>query len=418
MANNTPQIRFAGFTDPWEQRKLGDICERVTRKNKNGESDLPLTIASQHGLIDQRDFFNKIVAAKDMSNYLLLKKGEFAYNKSYSNGYDYGSIKRLNDYEQGCLSTLYICFGIKTDDVESDYLECFFDTLKWYEDVAQICAEGARNHGLLNVDTKGFFDEVTINLPSSKEEQRKISQYLNTLDNLITLHQRKLQSLQDAKKSMLQKMFPKAGEQFPELRFSGFTDPWEQRKLGDVADVTKLAGFEFTEHVVYSDTGNIIALRGLNVKNGQLVLDDVKYIDGSNLSKLSRSKLYANDIMFTYVGTVGEVAIINDNDRFYLAPNVSRIRVQSNDSPRFVSHYMRSEMFYRTIILPLIATSSQPALSMENIRKFVIDFPKKIDEQIKIAAFFDQIDNLITLHQRKHEQLNNIKKALLQIMFI
>ena len=207
MANNTPQIRFAGFTDPWEQRKLGDICERVTRKNKNGESDLPLTIASQHGLIDQRDFFNKIVAAKDMSNYLLLKKGEFAYNKSYSNGYDYGSIKRLNDYEQGCLSTLYICFGIKTDDVESDYLECFFDTLKWYEDVAQICAEGARNHGLLNVDTKGFFDEVTINLPSSKEEQRKISQYLNTLDNLITLHQRKHEQLNNIKKALLQIMF-------------------------------------------------------------------------------------------------------------------------------------------------------------------------------------------------------------------
>ena len=174
----------------WEQRKLGELCERVTRKNITGESDLPLTIASQYGLIDQRDFFNKVVAAKDMSNYYLLKKGEFAYNKSYSNGYDFGSIKRLNAYEQGCLSTLYICFGITSDDIESDYLECFFDTLKWYSDITMICAEGARNHGLLNVDTKAFFDEVTIEMPSSKEEQRKISSYLNNLDNLITLHQR------------------------------------------------------------------------------------------------------------------------------------------------------------------------------------------------------------------------------------
>jgi len=180
------------FPTSWEQRKLGEVCERVTRKNKNGESDLPLTIASQYGLIDQRDFFNKVVAAKDMSNYYLLKKGEFAYNKSYSNGFDYGSIKRLNAYEQGCLSTLYICFGITSDDVESDYLECYFDTLKWYGDVSQICAEGARNHGLLNVDTKAFFDEVTIEMPSSKEEQKKISAYLNNLDNLITLHQREL----------------------------------------------------------------------------------------------------------------------------------------------------------------------------------------------------------------------------------
>ena len=93
---NTPKIRFKGFKDDWEQRKLSEICERITRKNRNNESDLPLTIASQFGLIDQRDFFNKIVAAKDMSNYYLLKKGEFAYNKSYSNGFDYGSIKRLN----------------------------------------------------------------------------------------------------------------------------------------------------------------------------------------------------------------------------------------------------------------------------------------------------------------------------------
>ena len=202
-----PEIRFEGFTDDWEQRKLSEICERITRKNRNNESDLPLTIASQFGLIDQRDFFNKIVAAKDMSNYYLLKKGEFAYNKSYSNGFDYGSIKRLNAYKQGCLSTLYICFGITSDEVESDYLECFFDTLKWYGDVSMICAEGARNHGLLNVDTKGFFDEVTVDLPKSLEEQKRISAYLNALNHLITLHQRKCCELKKLKEYMANHMF-------------------------------------------------------------------------------------------------------------------------------------------------------------------------------------------------------------------
>ena len=203
----------------------------------------------------------------------------------------------------------------------------------------------------------------------------------------------------------------------PKLRFPEFTDDWEQRKLGDIADVTKLAGFEFTEHVVYSDEGNIIALRGLNIKNGQLVLDDVKYIDGSNFAKLNRSKLFIDDIMFTYVGTVGEVAIIKENDRFYLAPNVSRIRVQSNDSPKFISHYMRTDSFYRHVIFPLIATSSQPALSMENIRKFEICLPKNRDEQDKLSEFFDGIDNLITLHQRKLEGLRILKKSMLQKMF-
>ena len=206
-----PEIRFAGFTNDWEQRKLGEICKRLTRKNKDNESDLPLTISSQHGLIDQRDFFNKVVAAKDMSDYYLLQNGEFAYNKSYSNGYDYGSIKRLNAYEKGCLSTLYICFTLISDRIDSNYLECYFDTLQWYGDVSKICAEGARNHGLLNVDTKAFFTDVTIKIPVDIKEQQQISTLLNNLDHLITLHQRKCDQLKQIKKYMLQNMFPKKG---------------------------------------------------------------------------------------------------------------------------------------------------------------------------------------------------------------
>ena len=178
-------------TYAWEQRKLGDLCERVVRKNKNYESDLPLTIASQFGLIDQRNFFGKVVAAKDMSNYYLLKKGEFAYNKSYSKGFDFGSIKRLNNYDQGCLSTLYICFKISSNRVDSDYLEVYFDTLNWYKDVMSICAEGARNHGLLNVDTKAFFEEVNVDTPQGVLEQKNIALFLEKVDNLTTLHQRR-----------------------------------------------------------------------------------------------------------------------------------------------------------------------------------------------------------------------------------
>ena len=203
----------------------------------------------------------------------------------------------------------------------------------------------------------------------------------------------------------------------PNIRFKGFNDDWVQRKLGDIADVTKLAGFEFTEHVVYSDEGQIVALRGLNIKNGQLVLDDVKYIDGSNFSKLTRSKLFVNDIMFTYVGTVGEVAVIRENDKFYLAPNVSRIRVESDDSPTFISHYMRTSSFYQNVIFPLIATSSQPALSMENIRKFELFLPKDTVEQDRMANYLDKLDNLIALHQRKCDNLKEVKKYMLQKMF-
>ncbi len=188
---------------------------------------------------------------------------------------------------------------------------------------------------------------------------------------------------------------------------------WEVKALGEIADVTKLAGFEFTEHIVYSDQGKIIALRGLNIKNGNLVLDDVKYIDESNFSKLGRSKLYINDIIFTYVGTVGEVAIINENDKYYLAPNVSRIRIKSTDLPKFICHLMRSDRFYKKIIFPLIATSSQPALSMENVRRFLLPLPP-LPEQRRIAAALSDIDALIDKLDALIDKKRLIKQATMQ----
>ena len=202
----------------------------------------------------------------------------------------------------------------------------------------------------------------------------------------------------------------------PSYRFAGYAESWEQKKLGDFSDVTKLAGFEFTNHVKYSSTGSIIALRGLNIKNGNIILNDVKYIDESDFSKLHRSKLIINDIMFTYVGTVGELAVIEDNNKFYLAPNVSRIRILNDTYPYFLMQYMWRKSFYQSVIFPLIATSSQPALSMENIRKFNISLPS-LPEQTAIGSFFQDIDHLITLQQRKLEVLKEQKKTYLKLLF-
>ena len=200
---SVPEIRFAGFTDPWEQRKLEDIANRVTRKNE-GESDLPLTISSQYGLVDQRTFFNNQVASKDMSGYYLLRKGEFAYNKSTSGDSPWGAVKRLVRYEKGCVSTLYICFGL--DGADPDFLVTYYETDRWYKAVQMIAAEGARNHGLLNIAPNDFFDTALI-LPPSREEQGLIGLFFARLDDLITLHQRKLELLQNIKKSLLDKMF-------------------------------------------------------------------------------------------------------------------------------------------------------------------------------------------------------------------
>ena len=145
-----PKIRFKGFEGEWKKVKLNSFAKRVTRKNSHLESTLALTIASAHGLVSQIDYFNNLVVGSNIRNYYLLKKGEFAYNKSYSNGYPFGSVKRLERYEQGILSTLYITFSID-NSISSDYLTHFFDKNLWHKEVAERAAEGARNHGLLNI---------------------------------------------------------------------------------------------------------------------------------------------------------------------------------------------------------------------------------------------------------------------------
>ena len=202
-----PEIRFAGFSGVWEQRKLGELVDRVFRKNSNNESSLPLTISAQYGLVDQITYFNNRVASRDISNYYLLFNGEFAYNKSTSDGFPFGAVKRLDLYEKGVLSTLYIVFSIKDRTiVDSDFLSVFFDSDRWYKGVSERAAEGARNHGLLNISADDFFD-IDITIPRSKDEQIAIGAFLRSLGNLITLHQRKLERLKNFKKALLDKMF-------------------------------------------------------------------------------------------------------------------------------------------------------------------------------------------------------------------
>ena len=187
---SVPEIRFAGFADAWEQRKLGELVDRVVRKNTNNESLLPLTISSQYGLVDQITYFNNRVASRDVSNYYLVFNGEFAYNKSTSDGFPFGAVKRLDFYEKGVLSTLYIVFAIKDPNrVDSDFLTVLFDTDRWHKGVSERAAEGARNHGLLNISAEDFFD-IDVHIPKSLPEQSAIGAFIRNLDHLITLHQR------------------------------------------------------------------------------------------------------------------------------------------------------------------------------------------------------------------------------------
>ncbi|MCB2425821.1 restriction endonuclease subunit S [Methylophaga pinxianii] len=186
---------------------------------------------------------------------------------------------------------------------------------------------------------------------------------------------------------------------FMEKLLDGVEIEW--KLLGDVGEVTKLAGYEFTKHVYYSDSGKIIALRGLNVKNGSLELKNVKYIDGSEFSKLSRSKLYRNDMLFTYVGTIGEVALVDEDDRYYLAPNVARIRfTNASINPVFMRYYFQTDDFEKSQIDRYLASSSMKNLTMANIRKFKIPIPcpedpkKSLEIQAEIVRILDTFTEL------------------------
>ena len=196
---NVPNLRFPEFEGEWEKTKLSDITQRVSRKNKSIVSDRPLTISAQFGLIDQRDFFNKVVASENLEGYYLLKKGEFAYNKSYSNEHPWGVVKRLDLYEEGALSTLYICFECKK--ANSDWLVHYFDSPKWNKQISEIAVEGARNHGLLNVSIEDFFKTYHF-IPKTGKEQEKLANFLTLIDNRIATQNRIINKLQSLMKGL------------------------------------------------------------------------------------------------------------------------------------------------------------------------------------------------------------------------
>ena len=394
---NVPEIRFAGFTDPWEQRKLGNIATRVTRKNE-GESDLPLTISAQHGLVDQRTFFNNQVASKDMSGYYLLRKGEFAYNKSTSGDSPWGAVKRLINYEKGCVSTLYICFGLNGTD--PNYLVTYYETDCWHKGVQMIAAEGARNHGLLNIAPNDFFDTV-LALPSSQEEQRRIGSLFVRLDNLITLHQRKYDKLCAVKKSMLDKMFPKPGETEPEIRFAGFTDPWEQRKLGEIAPVTM---GQSPNGACYTDNPNdVVLVQGnADLKDGWVS----PRVWTTEITKTAKS----GDLIMSVrapVGAMGKTAY-----DVVLGRGVAGI--VGNEFLFQALSKKEAEGYWSTVS----AGSTFDSINGDELRSTPIDCPRSETECEAIGNCLSKVDYLITLHQRKLNLLKNTKKSLLDRMFV
>ena len=174
-----PMCRIEGFEQALTTYKMSEFSSRIATKNKDSKCSLVLTIAAQYGLVNQESFFNKSVASENLTGYYLLHKGEFAYNRSYSAGYDWGTVKRLDNYDEGVLSTLYICFKINETIVDSDYLAYYFESTKWHRGLSDIAGEGARNHGLLNVSMADYFN--TKHRFPVIEEQKAIAKILNAI---------------------------------------------------------------------------------------------------------------------------------------------------------------------------------------------------------------------------------------------
>ena len=202
---SSPQKRFIGFTEEWHLVHLSDICQRVRTKNFNTQCTLVLTIAAQFGLVSQEEFFNKSVASDNLEGYYLLRKGDFAYNKSYSGDYAWGAVKRLECFSEGVLSPLYICFRPDTARIDSDFLAHYFESKKWYKGIADIAGEGARNHGLLNLSVIDYFK--TLHRIPSIQEQKAIANALNKLTSKISIEKNLYDDLLLQRQHLLQQMF-------------------------------------------------------------------------------------------------------------------------------------------------------------------------------------------------------------------
>ena len=383
---------------------MSDFAERVTRKNSNNETNLPLTISSKDGLVDQISYFNKTVASKDMSGYYLLRNGEYAYNKSYSVGYDFGSIKRLDRYPMGALSILYICFALKKHD--TDFIKVYFDSLKWYKEIYMISAEGARNHGLLNVPTDEFFATKHY-LPENTAEQRKIADFLIALDRRIDAQQSLVDALKKYKRGVTRRLFSyekgcckadvqmvSLGELFPFIR-NGF-----------VGTVTPY--FTDEEH-------GVRYLQGTNIHTGKITNDTVYYVTEDFSAKHSKNILKRNDILVVQSGHVGECAVVGKE---YEGANCHALIIMSNGGScvsDYVAQYINSETGNKQIASITTGNTIQHILASA-IAKLTVPIPS-FEKQKEVAHLLLLFDNRIAKEERLLSKFETEKKGLMRQLF-
>ena len=406
-----PALRFKGFTDPWEQRKFSDITFPAGEKNRD---NLPLesySITNEHGFIPQDEKFENggTMREADKRMYYIVSPNSFAYNPARIN---VGSIGYQNTGKDVIVSSLYEVFKT-SDDVDDRLLWHWFKSPDFQKLIFQLQEGGVRLYF--------YYDKLcmgTVSLPSL-EEQRKIGQFFDSLDTLITLHQRKYEKLVNIKKSMLDKMFPKNGASVPEIRFKGFTDPWEQRKLGDISEI-KTGPFGSTLHADDYVSDGIPIITTEHFKTGSLPIDKcgLPQVSENDFSRLSAYILNAGDIVFSRVGSVDINALITPFQSTWLfSGRVLRVRPQNKNSPQFLHTLLETEDVKNDIRTRAVG-QTMPSINTEILKITPLRLPESTLEQEQLGKYFRNLDTLITLHQRKLEKLQNIKKSCLEKMFV
>ena len=405
--SNTPQIRFAGFTDAWEQRKLGDVFVEYSEK---GHDELPpLTIIQGKGTILREESERNLIYDKSgLKNYKLVNQDDFILHlRSFE-----GGLEKANS--RGIVSPAYHIFHGENADTRFYYP--FFRSKNFISVLLKPHVYGIRDGKSIDVDGM-----KTIDIPYPKiEEQNKIGDYFAHLNSLITLHQRKCDALQKFKKSMLQKMFPQNGESVPEIRFAGFTDAWEQREFGDLAEYKKGPfGSAITKDMFVPKSDlSVKVYEQQNAINKDWTLERYFLPKEYVITKLKSFEVHGGDIIVSCAGTIGEIYEIPINAECGII-NQALMRVRVNED--VVGKKLFTIVFSNMI--EAFSSIHSNGSAIKNIPPFADLKPMEvlipsIEEQKKIENYFCNLDSLITLHQRKLETLQKMKKSLLQKMFV
>ena len=390
-----PKVRFAGFTETWEQRKVGNLIEDYVERTTIQNQYPVLTSSQQQGIVLQEAYFaDRQVTTNDNVGYFVLPKGYFTYRSRSDT--DVFVFNRNDILDKGIISYYYPVF--QTKYTCSDFLlrrltHCIRKQLA-------MAAEGTGQKVLAH----SKFKNMTVSVPKIGEQQ-KIGTFFRQLDRLITLHQRKRGRLENIKKAMLEKMFPKNGADVPEVRFAGFTEAWEQRKLGDLAEFNPKA--ELPTNFEYVDLESVVGTELINHRT------QTKCTAPSRAQRLAQY----GDLFYQLVRPYQKNNYLFElnSENFVFSTGYAQLRPSVDGY--FLMSLVQNEYFVQKVLDNCTGTS-YPAINVNDLAEINIYTSLKKSEQARIGTFFRQLDRLVTLHQRKVALLQNIKKACLEKMFV